>query len=63
MSIKPSPHKLDSSTEIHSLCYSRVTLLTNEVEKLSDVLLETSKELEILRTQKEDILTSKNELE
>lgn len=33
-----SKRSIDASTDIHSLCYSRVTMLTSEVEKLSDVL-------------------------
>lgn len=45
----------DISTDMHSMCYSRVSLLTNEVEKLSDVLCATSQEVDVLRNTNQEL--------
>lgn len=44
LSRTPKPSRLDDSmsTDIHNMCYSRVNILTNEVEKLTDVLGSTT---------------------
>ena len=35
------------SSDVHNMCYSRVSMLTTEVEKLSDVLFKTSNDLDM----------------
>ncbi|CAD8088087.1 unnamed protein product [Paramecium primaurelia] len=51
------------STDIHNMCYSRVNILTNEVEKLTDVLGTTSQEMEILKEHNLDLQNQLTEME
>ncbi|CAK95149.1 unnamed protein product (macronuclear) [Paramecium tetraurelia] len=51
------------STDIHNMCYSRVNILTNEVEKLTDVLGTASQEMEVLKEQNRDLQNQLTEME
>ncbi|CAD8188342.1 unnamed protein product [Paramecium octaurelia] len=62
---QPKLSRLDdsTSTDIHNMCYSRVNILTNEVEKLTDVLGTASQEMEVLKEQNRDLQNQLQEME
>ncbi|KAM3142035.1 hypothetical protein pb186bvf_005908 [Paramecium bursaria] len=43
------------TSDVHNMCYSRVSMLTTEVEKLSDVLFQTSHDLDMSQKQFHDL--------
>ncbi|CAD8164712.1 unnamed protein product [Paramecium octaurelia] len=51
------------STDIHSMCYSRVNILTSEVEKLTDVLGTASQEMEVLKEQNHELQNQLTEMD
>ncbi|CAD8108895.1 unnamed protein product [Paramecium sonneborni] len=51
------------STDIHNMCYSRVNILTSEVEKLTDVLGTASQEMEVLKEHNLDLQNQLTEME
>ncbi|CAD8102863.1 unnamed protein product [Paramecium primaurelia] len=62
---QPKISRLDdsTSTDIHNMCYSRVNILTNEVEKLTDVLGTASQEMEVLKEHNRDLQNQLQEME
>ena len=54
---QPKISRMDDSmsTDIHNMCYSRVNILTTEVEKLTDFLGTASQEMEVLKEHNKEM--------
>lgn len=50
ISSTPEPKRFSSAStsDVHTMCYSRVSMLTEEIEKISDVLAKKADETDLL---------------